>query len=59
MQRLAKAKCHTEKGIEGDRYFSDTGNFSPIPDAGDIPLMASETLRMVHDVHVEVIAEVE
>lgn len=44
MRALAEARCVAGRGIDGDRYFSGTGTYSPKPDVREITLIEQEVL---------------
>lgn len=44
MEELAEAVCVAGRGIEGDRYYSGTGTYSPKPDVREITLIEQEVL---------------
>ena len=44
MEELAEARCIAGRGIEGDRYASGTGTYSPKPDVREITLIEQEAL---------------
>ena len=45
MEELEEAKLVAGRGIEGDRYFSGTGTYSPKPDAREVTLIEMEVLE--------------
>jgi MOSC domain-containing protein YiiM len=44
MQELAEARCIAGRGIEGDRYFSGKGTYSPKADVREMTLIEQEVL---------------
>ena len=47
MEELEQAKLVAGRGIEGDRYFSGTGTYSPKPDAREVTLIEMEVLEAI------------
>jgi MOSC domain-containing protein YiiM len=47
MQELAQATLVAGRGIEGDRYFSGLGTYSPKPDIREITLIEMEVLDAI------------
>ncbi|MCA0417544.1 MAG: MOSC domain-containing protein [Proteobacteria bacterium] len=45
MEELAEAKLVAGRGIEGDRYYSGTGTYSPKPGVRDVTLIEMEVLE--------------
>jgi MOSC domain-containing protein YiiM len=44
MEELMEARCVAGRGIEGDRYFTGKGTYSPKPDTREVTLIEQETL---------------
>jgi MOSC domain-containing protein YiiM len=47
MQELDEAKLIAGRGIEGDRYFTGTGTYSPKPDVREVTLIEMEVLEAI------------
>jgi MOSC domain-containing protein YiiM len=44
MEELQEARCIAGRGIEGDRYFTGKGTYSPKPDVREVTLFEQEVL---------------
>jgi MOSC domain-containing protein YiiM len=47
MQELDEARLIAGRGIEGDRYFTGTGTYSPKPDVREVTLIEMEVLEAI------------
>jgi MOSC domain-containing protein YiiM len=47
MQELDEAKLIAGRGVEGDRYFTGTGTYSPKPDVREVTLIEMEVLEAI------------
>jgi MOSC domain-containing protein YiiM len=47
MQELVEARLIAGRGIEGDRYFTGTGTYSPKPDVREVTLIEMEVLEAI------------